>query len=75
MIKNSTIYPSFCTKVYDLSKPHPPEDAYAFYRDYAIKANGPILEPMCGTDRFLLPLLKGGGGGQCARHGYQPSYA
>lgn len=53
-------YLSLCTEVYDLSKPNPPEDAYAFYRDYAMKTNGPILEPMCGTGRFLLPLLEEG---------------
>ena len=59
-IKNLDAYLSLCTEVYELSKPTPPEDAYAFYRDYAIKANGPILEPMCGTGRFLLPLLEEG---------------
>jgi SAM-dependent methyltransferase len=53
-------YLSLCTDVYELSKPNPPEDSYAFYRDYAMKANGPILEPMCGTGRFLLPLLEEG---------------
>lgn len=53
-------YLDLCTQVYDLSKPRPPEDAYAFYRSYAVSANGPILEPMCGTGRFLLPLLEEG---------------
>lgn len=53
-------YLSLCTEVYDLSKPNPPEDAYAFYRDYAMRANCPILEPMCSTGRFLLPLLEEG---------------
>ena len=53
-------YLGLCTEVYDLSKPNPPEDAYAFYRAYAMKAKGPILEPMCGTGRFLLPLLEEG---------------
>ena len=53
-------YLNLCTQVYDLSKPKPPEDAYALYRSYAIEANGPILEPMCGTGRFLLPLLAQG---------------
>lgn len=53
-------YLSLCTEVYELSKPNPPEDAYAFYRDYVVKANGPVLEPMCGTGRFLLPLLEEG---------------
>lgn len=59
MNKQNT-YLNLCTQVYDLSKPHPPEDAYAFYRSYAIEAKGPILEPMCGTGRFLLPLLRAG---------------
>ena len=59
-VKTLDTYLSLCTEVYDLSKPNPPEDAYAFYRDYAIRANGPILEPMCGTGRFLLPLLDEG---------------
>ena len=59
-IKNLDTYLSLCTEIYDLSKPNSPEDAYAFYRDYAIKANSPILEPMCGTGRFLLPLLEEG---------------
>ena len=60
MDKTLETYLSLCTEVYDLSKPNPPEDAYAFYRDYAIKANGLILEPMCGTGRFLLPLIEDG---------------
>lgn len=60
MDKALDTYLSLCTEVYDLSKPNPPEDAYAFYRDYAMKANGHILEPMCGTGRFLLPLLAEG---------------
>ncbi|TAL59899.1 MAG: class I SAM-dependent methyltransferase [Legionella sp.] len=37
-----------------------PKDAYDFYLSYAKEANGPILEPMCGTGRFLLPLLAEG---------------
>lgn len=57
-MKQLDTYLSLCAEVYELRKP--PEDAYAFYRDYATKANGPILEPMCGTGRFLLPLLEEG---------------
>lgn len=53
-------YLNLCTQVYDLSKPNSPEDAYAFYREYARNCKGLILEPMCGTGRFLLPLLKEG---------------
>lgn len=59
MMTDST-YSKLCTKVYELSKPVPPEDAYAFYRSYAHSANGLILEPMCGTGRFLIPLLEDG---------------
>jgi len=53
-------YLDLCAQVYDLSKPTSPEDAYAFYRSYASEVQGPILEPMCGTGRFLLPLLEEG---------------
>lgn len=53
-------YQSLCTEVYDLSKPLPPKDAYEFYKSYALKAKNGILEPMCGTGRFLIPLLKDG---------------
>jgi SAM-dependent methyltransferase len=53
-------YLDLCTQVYDLSKPTPPPDAYALYHTYASEAKGPILEPMCGTGRFLLPLIEDG---------------
>jgi SAM-dependent methyltransferase len=53
-------YLSLCTDVYDLSKPQPPEDAYQFYRSYVNQSQGSVLEPMCGTGRFLLPLLAEG---------------
>jgi SAM-dependent methyltransferase len=53
-------YLNLCTQVYDLSKPNPPKDAYDFYLSYAKEMDGIILEPMCGTGRFLLPLLEEG---------------
>lgn len=56
-MKTIDTYRDLCTQVYDLSKPEPPEEAYTFYRVYASNAKGPILEPMCGTGRFLLPLF------------------
>ncbi len=59
-IKTLDTYLSLCTEVYDLSKPNPPADAYAFYEEYVKAANGAILEPMCGTGRFLIPLLENG---------------
>jgi len=51
-------YLSLCTQFYDLIRPQPPEDAYAFYRTYVLNAGGIVLEPMCGSGRFLLPLLQ-----------------
>lgn len=43
---------------YDLEHPVTPQDALDFYFQYAKKANGPILEPMCGTGRFLIPMME-----------------
>lgn len=53
-------YGRLCTEFYALDKPEAPPDALDFYLDYARRADGPILEPMCGTGRFLLPLLERG---------------
>lgn len=53
-------YLSLCTQVYDISLPIPPDEEYAFFKSYAAQAHGPILEPMCGTGRFLLPLIQDG---------------
>lgn len=53
-------YLDLCTQVYDLSKPNPPQEAYVFYRSYVEQCGGPILEPMCGSGRFLLPLVREG---------------
>lgn len=61
-MSNKTLgtYLNLCTQVYDLSKPSAPHNEYEFYRSYALKAKGSILEPMCGTGRFLLPLFEEG---------------
>jgi SAM-dependent methyltransferase len=53
-------YGSLCTEFYDLDKPSPPADALAFYVDRARKAGGRVLEPMCGSGRFLLPMSLAG---------------
>lgn len=53
-------YKQLCTEFYDLDKPSAPPDAFDFYLQRAKRAVGPILEPMCGTGRFLLPLLAQG---------------
>jgi len=53
-------YGKLCTEFYDIDKPEPPPDAFDFYLAEAERAQGPILEPMCGSGRFLLPLLARG---------------
>src|SRR6187402_3463754 len=53
-------YYKLCTEFYDLDKPEEPADAFDFYLKYVQEAQGPILEPMCGSGRFLLPLLSRG---------------
>lgn len=60
MNKESDAYKALCTEFYDLDKPRPPEDALQCYLRYAEEAQGPMLEPMCGTGRFLIPLLEKG---------------
>ncbi|MFO7787927.1 MAG: class I SAM-dependent methyltransferase [Halospina sp.] len=53
-------YGKLSTAFYDLDKPYPPPDALAFYTHYARAAGSPILEPMCGSGRFLIPLMQEG---------------
>ncbi len=53
-------YQELCTEFYDLEQHPLGEQALAFYLEQARKANGPILEPMCGTGRFLIPMLQAG---------------
>jgi len=53
-------YGKLCTEFYDIDKPEPPPDAFDFYLAQAERAGGAILEPMCGSGRFLLPLLARG---------------
>lgn len=60
MNKESVPYQALCTEYYELDKPNAPEDAFQCYLKYAENAHGPILEPMCGTGRFLIPLLERG---------------
>jgi Methyltransferase domain len=59
-VKSVNSYRRLCAEFYDIDKPAPPEDALSFFLHYAQKANGPILEPMCGSGRFLIPLLERG---------------
>lgn len=51
-------YHTLCTEFYDLSKPIACPEEISFYANAIKKAQGPILEAMCGSGRLLLPLLK-----------------
>ncbi|MFO1317742.1 MAG: class I SAM-dependent methyltransferase [Burkholderiales bacterium] len=53
-------YGRLSTEFYDLDKPEAPPDAAAYYHDRAARSGGRVLEPMCGSGRFLLPLLASG---------------
>jgi len=52
-------YGSLCTEMYELLHPAAPEDELAFYLSYAKKGDL-ILEPLCGSGRFLVPFLERG---------------
>lgn len=60
MNKELKTYLKLSTQYYDLENHINHDQALAFYMDYAKKANGPILEPMCGAGRFLIPMLQAG---------------
>jgi SAM-dependent methyltransferase len=53
-------YGPLASEFYRLDKPDAPPDAFDFYEAFAREARGPIHEPMCGSGRFLLPLLAQG---------------
>ncbi len=55
-----TTYGELSTEFYDLDKPSPPSEALAFYQRRAQEINRPVLEPMCGSGRFLVPLAQAG---------------
>jgi SAM-dependent methyltransferase len=49
-------YGTLSAEFYDLDKPDPPALALDWYHDRLKGAAGPVLEPMCGSGRFLVPL-------------------
>jgi SAM-dependent methyltransferase len=59
-IMKPTLYLSLCTEFFDLDKPIAAPEEYAFFRHYLAQSTGPILEPMCGTGRYLIPYLQEG---------------
>ncbi len=52
------MYKKLCTQFYDIDKPMPPKSFFSFYMKYISKKAEPILEPMCGSGRFLIPILE-----------------
>ena len=56
----SAEYKRLLTQAYDLDKPEAPPEELAFYRHHVEHAPSPVLEVMCGSGRFLVPLLAAG---------------
>lgn len=52
-------YGSLCTEMYEILHEQAPQDELDFYLSYAEKGKK-ILEPLCGSGRFLVPFLKRG---------------
>lgn len=52
-------YGSLCTEMYEILHPAAPAEELAFYLSYA-EAGDKILEPLCGSGRFLIPFLERG---------------
>lgn len=52
-------YGSLCTEMYEILHKEAPQDELDFYLSYAKKGIR-ILEPLCGSGRFLVPFLKNG---------------
>jgi hypothetical protein len=51
-------YGRLSTAFYDLDKPKPPDTAIQFYLSAIRASPGPALEAMCGSGRFLVPLME-----------------
>ena len=52
-------YGSLCTEMYELLHKKAPEDELNFYLSYA-EQGLKILEPLCGSGRFLVPFMERG---------------
>lgn len=50
-------YGSLCTELYEILHKDTPKDELNFYLSYA-KQGMKILEPLCGSGRFLIPFMK-----------------
>lgn len=52
-------YGSLCTEMYEILHKDAPQDELEFYLSYAEKGMS-ILEPLCGSGRFMIPFLERG---------------
>lgn len=52
-------YGSICTELYEILHPSASDDELAFYLSYA-RTDQDILEPLCGSGRFLIPFIERG---------------
>ena len=53
-------YGPLCALFYDADKPAAPDDEIAWYAQRLPRDAGPLLEPMCGSGRLLVPLVAAG---------------
>lgn len=54
------MYGSLCARYYDLDRPYVDIAELNFYLHFIQRAKGPLLEPMCGSGRLMIPLLQHG---------------
>lgn len=57
---NMSNYGKLCTIIYDLDKPYAAKEEIEIYSKLVESKNDKILEPMCGSGRFYVPLLRDG---------------
>lgn len=57
--RKQNYYGSLCTEMYEILHREAPQDELQFYLSYAKKGMS-ILEPLCGSGRFLIPFLERG---------------
>lgn len=58
-LSHNNFYGNLCSQFYDLDKPFPEEEELCFYLSLVEKEMN-ILEPMCGSGRFLVSFLAKG---------------
>lgn len=59
MKNKKNYYGSLCTEMYEILHEKAPQDELDFYLSYAERGKK-ILEPLCGSGRFLIPFMERG---------------